>query len=161
YRDVAEREARIRQDERELRAIVDFLPQLLVVGDAQGVVEYANRATLEFTGRTLKETVNTPTFGPRSSIRTTCLPRGGPSARSWKGWGAASSSFACGEQTDSIGGSSLATRRCATPRAASLAGSRRASTSTIASAPSSACATRTSRSARRWTRRRCSKRSWA
>ena len=60
YRDLAEREARIRQDERELRTIVDFLPQLLVVGDAQGGVEYANRAALEFTGRTLEETVAHP-----------------------------------------------------------------------------------------------------
>jgi len=53
-------EERVRQDERELRAIVDFVPQLLVVGDAQGVVEYANRAALEFTGRTLEETVGHP-----------------------------------------------------------------------------------------------------
>ena len=53
-------EERVRQDERELRAIVDFVPQLLVVGDAQGVVEYANRAALEFTGRTLEETVAHP-----------------------------------------------------------------------------------------------------
>ena len=60
YRDLAEREARIRQDERELRTIVDFLPELLVVGDAEGGLEYANRAALEFTGRTLEETVAHP-----------------------------------------------------------------------------------------------------
>ena len=60
YRDLAERETRIRQDERELRTIVDFLPELLVVGDAQGGLAYANRAALEFTGRTLEETVAHP-----------------------------------------------------------------------------------------------------
>src|SRR5262245_53658817 len=53
-------EERVRQDERELRAIVDSVPQLLVVGDASGVVEYANRAALEFTGRSLEETVGHP-----------------------------------------------------------------------------------------------------
>ena len=60
YRDLAEREARIRQDERELRTIVDFLPELLVVGDAEGGLEYANRAALELTGRTLQETLGRP-----------------------------------------------------------------------------------------------------
>ena len=58
--DRREAEERVRQDERELRTIVDFLPELLVVGDAQGGLEYANRAALEFTGRTLEETVARP-----------------------------------------------------------------------------------------------------
>jgi formate hydrogenlyase transcriptional activator len=53
-------EERVRQDERELRMIVDFLPQHLVVADAQGGVVYANRVALEFTGRTLEETVAHP-----------------------------------------------------------------------------------------------------
>jgi formate hydrogenlyase transcriptional activator len=53
-------EERVRQDERELRAIVDFLPELLVVGDAQGGLVYANRAALDFTGRTLDETLGRP-----------------------------------------------------------------------------------------------------
>ena len=61
--DVTERkraEERVRQDERELRTIVDFLPELLVVGGAEGGLVYANRAALEFTGRTLEETVGRP-----------------------------------------------------------------------------------------------------
>src|SRR6185295_20369836 len=53
-------EERVRQDERELRTIVDFLPELLVVGDVQGGLAYANRAALELTGRTLEETVARP-----------------------------------------------------------------------------------------------------
>src|SRR6185295_5192309 len=40
--------------------IVDSLPQHLVVADAQGGVVYANRAALEFIGRTLEETVARP-----------------------------------------------------------------------------------------------------
>jgi formate hydrogenlyase transcriptional activator len=58
--DRREAEERVRQDERELRTIVDFLPELLVVGDEQGSLAYANRAALEFTGRTLEQTVGHP-----------------------------------------------------------------------------------------------------
>jgi formate hydrogenlyase transcriptional activator len=58
--DRREAEERVRQDERELRTIVDFLPELLVVGAANGLLAYANRAALEFTGRTLEETVAHP-----------------------------------------------------------------------------------------------------
>src|SRR5262249_23017469 len=46
-------EERVRQDERELRMVVDFVPDHLAVLDAQGGVLYANRAALEFTGLTL------------------------------------------------------------------------------------------------------------
>src|SRR4029077_14341593 len=53
-------EERVRQDERELRTIVDFLPELLVVGGPEGGLLHANRAALEFTGRTLEETVARP-----------------------------------------------------------------------------------------------------
>ncbi len=60
YRDLAEREARIRQDDRELRTIVDFLPEHLVVANAEGAFLYANRAALEFTGQTLEEAVGRP-----------------------------------------------------------------------------------------------------
>jgi hypothetical protein len=106
---------KIRQDERELRTIVDFLPQILVVCDAENRVVYANHAALAFTGRTLEETMATPTSGPRSSIRTIC-PRYG---RCWKGWQkelGASSSPAFGDQMDSTGGSWGARRRCAMAR---------------------------------------------
>jgi formate hydrogenlyase transcriptional activator len=53
-------EERIKQDERQLRTIVDFLPQLLVVANARDGIVYANRAALEFAGRTLEETVAHP-----------------------------------------------------------------------------------------------------
>src|SRR5262249_23235530 len=49
-------EEKVRQDERELRIVVDFVPQHLVAFDAQGRVLYANRAALEFTGLSLDET---------------------------------------------------------------------------------------------------------
>src|SRR5262245_8102842 len=43
-------EEKVRQDERELRMVVDFVPHHLGVLDAQGSVLYANRAALEFWG---------------------------------------------------------------------------------------------------------------
>jgi formate hydrogenlyase transcriptional activator len=48
-------EERVRHDERELRMLVDYVPQHLVVLDAQGRILYANRAALEYTGLTLDE----------------------------------------------------------------------------------------------------------
>jgi formate hydrogenlyase transcriptional activator len=56
-------EERVRQDERELRMVVDFVPDHLGVLDAQGNVLYANRAALEFTGLTLEEAVADPDPG--------------------------------------------------------------------------------------------------
>src|SRR5215470_2697754 len=53
-------EDRVRQEERELRLVVDFVPQHLVEVDLQGRVLYANRAALEFTGLTLEQTVTHP-----------------------------------------------------------------------------------------------------
>jgi formate hydrogenlyase transcriptional activator len=55
---------KVRQDERELRTIVDFLPQILVVCDAENRVVYANHAALAFTGRTLEETMGHPNVWP-------------------------------------------------------------------------------------------------
>ena len=55
---------RIRQDERELRTIVDFLPQILTVCDSENRVVYANHAALAFTGRTLEETIGHPNVWP-------------------------------------------------------------------------------------------------
>jgi len=57
-------EERLRQDEREFHLIVDFVPELMVVLDAVGRVLYANRAALEYTGRTLDEVVSAPDVWP-------------------------------------------------------------------------------------------------
>ena len=51
---------KVRQDERELRMVVDFVPQHLVEVDLRGRTLYANRAALEFTGLTLEQTVTHP-----------------------------------------------------------------------------------------------------
>jgi PAS domain S-box-containing protein len=48
-------EERIRQDERELRQLIDSLPQLVIVLDADGRLLHANQMLLDYTGHTLKE----------------------------------------------------------------------------------------------------------
>ncbi len=52
-------EEKVRQDERELRLVVDIVPQYLIVL-ADGRVVYANRASLEFTGLSLEEASTHP-----------------------------------------------------------------------------------------------------
>ncbi|MGB2677550.1 MAG: PAS domain S-box protein [Candidatus Acidiferrum sp.] len=48
-------EERLRQDERELRQIVDVVPQHIFVLEPDGQFLYSNRGDLEYTGLTLKE----------------------------------------------------------------------------------------------------------
>jgi PAS domain S-box-containing protein len=48
-------ESALRQAYRELRQLVDFLPQHVIVLDAQGTLLQANQMLLEFYGRTLEE----------------------------------------------------------------------------------------------------------
>jgi formate hydrogenlyase transcriptional activator len=48
-------EEKLRQDERELRELIDFLPQHVLVLDAEGTLVQANRTTLDYSGRTLDE----------------------------------------------------------------------------------------------------------
>jgi formate hydrogenlyase transcriptional activator len=48
-------QARLRQDEEELRRIVDLIPHTIVVLNPDGRVMYANRTTLEYTGLSLDE----------------------------------------------------------------------------------------------------------
>jgi len=48
-------EERIRQDERELRLLVDFVPQVICEVNPDGTLRYMNRAGLEYFGRTLDE----------------------------------------------------------------------------------------------------------
>lgn len=56
--DITERkraEERIRQDERELRQLIDFLPQHIFVLGPDGSVLHANQLLLDYTGHTLEE----------------------------------------------------------------------------------------------------------
>ena len=62
--DLKRAEAKLRQDEQELRRIVDAIPQTIVVLNPEGKAVYANRATLEYTGLTLDE-VMSPDFRSR------------------------------------------------------------------------------------------------
>src|SRR6266404_5653899 len=58
FTDIDERkqaEEALRQDERELRQLIDFLPQLVMVLDADGHLIEANQMVLDYTGHTLKE----------------------------------------------------------------------------------------------------------
>ncbi|MGC1298563.1 MAG: PAS domain S-box protein, partial [Alloacidobacterium sp.] len=48
-------QAKLRQDEEELRRIIDTIPQMIVVLNPDGNVIYANRLPLEYTGLTLDE----------------------------------------------------------------------------------------------------------
>jgi formate hydrogenlyase transcriptional activator len=58
FTDIDERkqaEEALRQDERELRQLLDFLPQHVMVLDADGHLLEANQMVLDYTGHTLKE----------------------------------------------------------------------------------------------------------
>jgi formate hydrogenlyase transcriptional activator len=48
-------EERLRQDERELRQLIDFLPQHVLVLDKDGTLLQANQTMLDYTGRSLQE----------------------------------------------------------------------------------------------------------
>jgi PAS domain S-box-containing protein len=45
----------LRESERELRQLVDSVPGMIAVADAEGQHEYANQQTLDYTGTTLEE----------------------------------------------------------------------------------------------------------
>jgi formate hydrogenlyase transcriptional activator len=57
-------EAKLREEERELRGITDAIPQTIVVLDPAGTPQYANRATLEYTGLATEDIVK-PGFRER------------------------------------------------------------------------------------------------
>ena len=61
-------EERIRQDERELRHLVDSVPQHIIILDADGRRLYGNRATLDYFGCTVEE------FRAPDFLRTVCHP---------------------------------------------------------------------------------------
>src|SRR5713101_2131437 len=48
-------EEKLRQDERELRQLIDFLPQHVLVLDTEGLLLQANRMLLDYNGYTLEE----------------------------------------------------------------------------------------------------------
>jgi formate hydrogenlyase transcriptional activator len=66
-------EDRVRQDERELRTVVDIVPQHLVVFDARGWVLYANGAALEFSGLSLDQ-ITAPPDAWRKIVHPDDLP---------------------------------------------------------------------------------------
>ncbi|HJY90535.1 MAG TPA: PAS domain S-box protein, partial [Candidatus Acidoferrum sp.] len=57
-------EAKLREDEHELRRITDLIPQAIVVQDPSGTPVYANQATLDYTGL-MAEDVIAPDFRER------------------------------------------------------------------------------------------------
>ena len=59
--DLKRAEARLRQDEQELRGIVDAIPQTINVLRPDATVLYSNRSLLEYTGFTMEE-VTAPDF---------------------------------------------------------------------------------------------------
>src|SRR4029077_4492103 len=48
-------ENKLRQDEREFRQLIDFLPQHVVVLDKEGFLLQANQVMLDYNGHTLEE----------------------------------------------------------------------------------------------------------
>jgi formate hydrogenlyase transcriptional activator len=59
--DLKRAEARLQHDERELRQLVDSLPQHVLVLDAKGSILQVNEMMLDYLGRTLKEMQNPAT----------------------------------------------------------------------------------------------------
>jgi formate hydrogenlyase transcriptional activator len=59
-----ETEAKLREDERELRRITDVIPQAIVVQDPFGVPIYANQTTLDYTGLKAEDVI-APLFRER------------------------------------------------------------------------------------------------
>ena len=57
-------EAKLREDERELRRITDLIPHTIVVQDPSGVPIYANQTTLDYTGLAAED-VSAPHFRER------------------------------------------------------------------------------------------------
>jgi len=59
-----ETEAKLREDERELRRITDAIPQAIVVQDPSGAPIYANQTTLDYTGLKAEDVI-APLFRER------------------------------------------------------------------------------------------------
>ena len=54
-------EEKLRQDERELRQLIDFLPQHVLVLDTEGTLVQANQTMLDYSGHTLDEMTDSAT----------------------------------------------------------------------------------------------------
>ena len=59
-------EEKLREEERELRRIIDAIPQAIIVQDPSGASMYANQAALDYTGLTAEDVIS-PGFRERSS----------------------------------------------------------------------------------------------
>jgi formate hydrogenlyase transcriptional activator len=55
FEEIRNSEAKLQQDERELRQLIDFLPQHVVVMDKDGTLLQANKRLLDYLGFTLEE----------------------------------------------------------------------------------------------------------
>jgi formate hydrogenlyase transcriptional activator len=55
--DLKRTEAKLREDEREVRRITDAIPQTIVVQDPDGTPVYANQAVLDYTGLTMEDVI--------------------------------------------------------------------------------------------------------
>src|SRR6266550_1877462 len=55
--DLKQTEAKLREDERELRRITDAIPQTIVIQDPDGTPVYANQAVLDYTGLTMEDVI--------------------------------------------------------------------------------------------------------
>jgi PAS domain S-box-containing protein len=55
--DLKKTEAKLREDERELRRITDAIPQTIVIQDPDGTPIYANQAVLDYTGLTMEDVI--------------------------------------------------------------------------------------------------------
>jgi formate hydrogenlyase transcriptional activator len=53
--DLKQAQLKLRQDERELRQLIDFVPQHVLVLDAEGLLLQANQMLLDYNGHTLEE----------------------------------------------------------------------------------------------------------
>ena len=59
-------EEQLREEERELRRIIDAIPQAIIVQDPSGASMYATQAALDYTGLTAEDVIS-PGFRERSS----------------------------------------------------------------------------------------------
>lgn len=158
--DLKRAEARLREDEQELRQITDAIPHTILVLSPNGSALYANRSLVDYTGLTMEEVLTedfrTRVFHPEDVVRVQAerreaLSRGVPFANEQRvrredgqyRWFHIRYHPLCDEQGGVI------------------PGTRRAWTSTIGSAPRNGRAMKTSRCAKTSTAPRCSRRSSA
>src|SRR6185436_15219010 len=71
--DLKQTEAKLREDEREIRRITDAIPQTIIVQGPDGIPIYANNAVLEYTGLTNEDVITSDfrarIFHPEDVVR--------------------------------------------------------------------------------------------